>query len=489
MSSSIGFHILYDAIDSNPNPTRARIEKLKPRVINIVGGARKTQAFAFALDLHAKYPDMRIIWRSWPDDGNHVKETYKLIYHRDPAGNLSVDDASGCERWIDDNKEALSSGLTVLTDNESMRADLDVYAEWQAQIMRLTGKKGWKVAVGRFATGNPHEDQYQQLDRMFEALNEWKDFHCFSPNEYMSKDPTRNGGNVKRYELAINRAKQIGAWPFPVNIGEFGILAMEASGRLDPYAGYHDPKVGLSGKDAARFSVDQWKTWYRINDIDACIYCVGGDGSPKWDRCRIDNDDGFMDELISAFEKGELAPMVSTNILPQAISKPTNAGPGRNVICKKFRNIRSGPSTRYHDDGDLPVGAVATVYDQRPQPEKLADGSTVNWWWMESENGNGWIQSTGWVCENVPDPAPAPVDPPIPVPPVETWPPAGTGTTPAPEPVKLWSFGIKVKATESQIRLMQMGFEKIMEGIGYIGLASGAVVDIEPKELTPEAVQ
>lgn len=465
--NGIGFHILYDAIDSNQAPLRAAIDHLLPRVINIVGGARKAQAFTFAKEMHLKYLNMRVIWRSWPDDGNHAKDRYKLFYHRDPSGKLIVDDASGCQRWIDDNQEALAAGLTVLTDNESTRADLDVYAEWQAIVIDLTGAKGWKVAVGRFATGNPHEEQYEQLDSMFEALNRWGELHCFSPNEYMSKDPSRNGGNVKRYELAINRAKQIGAWPFPVNIGEFGLLAMDGGNRLDPEAGYHDAKVGLGGKQSARFYIEQWKAWYRPDNVDVCFFCWGGDGTLKWDRCRIDNDYDFIRELLAALDDGELTPMV-THALPQSVAKPADAGIGRKVICRKFRNIRSGPSTLYHDDGDLPIGEIATVYDQRPYPEKLADNSIVNWWWMESEHGNGWIQSTGWAWENYKEVGmpPAVVIPPM-VPPVETLP-----------EVKRWAMGFEVVCTDEQGAILEEGFKHIFTGMALIGQIAGAGVRI-----------
>lgn len=411
MTSGISFHVLYDAIDSDANPLRVAVASLQPRVINIVGGARKTQAFTFAIEMKKKYPSMRVIFRSWPDDGNHDTEKYKLKYHRDTFGNLIVDDASGCQRWVDDNSNYLLAGLTVLTDNESMRADLDVYSEWQSRIMDLTGTKGWSVAVGRFATGNPPKAQLPQLQSMFRALLKWGDLHCFSPNEYFSNNPTRNGGNVYRYQDAVDYAKSIGAWPFPVNIGEFGMLVMDASGRLDPEAGFKDSKIGLSHRDAARFTINTWADWYKAEGVDVCIYCWGGDGSAKWERCRVDNDSDFLKVLLDAATIGELEPLTIKST-PTPVPKPTPTVPApaytgipQTIVVKGNASwyLRTEPDLHADIVGSVKVGESIDLYTSTIQPNGGA-----NYFYVHRATAPSGESVSGWLAYVMPVTAPLP---------------------------------------------------------------------------------
>ena len=195
----------------------------------------------------------------------------------------------------------------------------------------------------------------------------------------------------------------------------------------------------------------------------------------RWIAYDTETDRPFQITMLALKEEGKLS--IPAQVLAQSVAKPAEPGPGRKVICRKFRNIRSGPSTRYHDDGDLVEGAVCTVYDQHPQPEKLADNSIVNWWWMESDSGNGWIQSTGWKWENVPEPAPAPVD----VPPVETW-PAPPPTSQPDTTVKEWSFGLRIKGTQEQKELMIRGIEQLILGCAIIGAAAGVEAAVVARE-------
>lgn len=395
MTSGLSLHVLYDAIDHDLNPLRMALASLQPRVINIVGGARKTQAFSFAIEVKQKYPSMRVIFRNWPDDGNHTKDRYKLVYHRDVSGNLVVDDASGCQRWIDDHSNYLLAKLTVLADNESMRDDLDVYGEWHARIMDLAGAKGWSVAVGRFATGNPPKANLSKLTSMFKSLARWNGLHCFSPNEYMSKDVSRNGGNINRYVDAIEYAKSINAWPFPVNIGEYGLLLMESSGRLDPEAGYKDGRVDIGSRNAARLCIDQWKQWYKPNDVDASFFCWGGDGTAKWERCRIDNDADFLKVLLDAATSGELEPMAKPTTKPfiTPVPMPTDAAGSIRIRVKNVQiNVRSGNGTEYQDAGDLKAGQEVSLY--RFPVKKDTQG--LNWQWVDITDKLG-----GWVCTSV----------------------------------------------------------------------------------------
>lgn len=442
MTSGISFHVLYDAIDSDPNPLRIAVASLQPRVINIVGGARKTQAFTFAVELKKKYPSMRVIFRNWPDDGNHVLERYKLVYHRDVLGNLIVDDYSGCQRWLDDNQNYLLAGLTVLTDNESMRADLDVYSAWQAKIMDLAGAKGWSVAVGRFATGNPPKEQLPQLEKMFRTLLKWGELHCFSPNEYFSKDPSRNGGNIYRYKDATDYAKSIGAWPFPVNIGEFGLLFMDFGNRLDPYVGFKDNRVGQGGAASASFTIAQWKAWYKNEGVDVCIFCWGGDGSPQWERCRIDNDDSFLKTLLAAAANGELETVTTTPVTPipkPAVNVPLDLGIAKTVIIQGSAswNLRTDADPAAPEVGLVKVGESITIY-----PSTITS-RVNNWYYVERATAPAGESATGWIAYVLPVTAPLPTPPVI----VDNPPPA------TPQPT-IWA-----RVAEAELKVAQAHLE------------------------------
>jgi len=236
---------------------------------------------------------------------------------------------------------------------------------------------------------------------------------------------------------------------------------------------------GWSGHDYAEWHRNQLEAIFRPyveTGIVKGITTFGYGHTERWRNYDTETDRSFQETMLTLKREGKLS--ISTQILPQSVAKPSNPGVGRKVICRKFRNIRSGPSTRYHDDGDLPDGAIATVYDQHPHPEKLADNSIVNWWWMESENGNGWIQSTGWRWDTIPAPAPAPVDvpPPVVIPPIV--PPAEQ----MPE-LKRWAMGFEVVCTDEQGTTLEEGLQHIFMGMALIGQIAGAGVRIKRTEV------
>jgi len=199
------------------------------------------------------------------------------------------------------------------------------------------------------------------------------------------------------------------------------------------------------------------------------ITLLGYGHTERWKNYDVETDRSFQDTMLALKKEGKLS--IQAQTLPQSMPKPTDAGTGVKVICRKFRNIRSGPSTRYHDDGDLPADAICTVFMQRPYPETRPDNSIVNWWWMESECGNGWIQSTGWKWDNLPPPAPAPVNVPVPV------------IIPDEFAVKRWAMGFEVVCTDEQGAILEKGFQKIFEGMALIGQIAGAGVTIRRTEV------
>lgn len=285
--------------------------------------------------------------------------------------------------------------------------------------------------------------------------------HLYAPDTYIA---TLAG--------LVGRCATLGIRCPSVYITEFGLDTEFEGDKLDGYFGRMASDV-YARWHAEQIDEDGPLRPYVEAGIVKGVTTFGYGHTSRWIRYDVEPDRVFQETMLALKREGKLS--ISTQTLPQSVAKPADAGIGRKVICRKFRNIRSGPSTRYHDDGDLPAGATCTVYDQRPYPEKLADNSIVNWWWMESDQGNGWIQSTGWRYDAIPAPAPAPVDvPPVIVPPVETLP-----------EVKRWAMGFEVVCTDAQGATLEDGFRRIFEGMALIGQIAGAGVRIKRTEVIP----
>lgn len=442
MTNGLSFHVIHDAIYQQTASLYPILDTLQPRTINIVGGARKPEAANLAVDLLKRYPKMRVIFRNFlkidhyppTDDGNHAKTRYQLIYHRDSSGKLVVDDMEGVRNWIKDNREYLERGLTVLTDNESVREDIDVYAMWQSLIMDICAEKGWKVAVGRFAVGNPRETDYAKLDFMWRSLAKHHPLHCWSPNEYLPPDISTASGMLGRYKLGIAAAKAIGAWPFDVSIGEYGIVYRHGNGVLDAEAGYKDARIGWSGKQAARFLINNWKTWYQPDNVDAAIYCYGDSDGGKWARFRVENDGGFMDELLNAARAGELkVEAMAETPLPKPPSYEANVEYLIDVPAN-YANVRKTPAINAEIVGMLSDNDVVTI-----EGEKLVGNDYWRNISVVGKNIVGWVSMQYDAAKGdyrvkylkkpivvpppppppPPDPEPEPVPVPLPVPYVE----------------------------------------------------------------------
>lgn len=393
MTSGLSYHILYDGIHNQTQPLLDHLDILKPRVINVVGGAQKAEAFAFAKLLKERYSGLRVIWRNYPDDGNHDKERYKLKYHRTDNGQLIVDDASGCQRWVDDNAEYLQAGLTVLTDNESVRADLDVYAAWQAGVMDICTPKQWAVAVGRFATGNPQAYQYAQLDVMWRKLADSMNLHTFSPNEYARRTWEGNGGNIKRYEEAFKRCEALPVYYPQTSIGEWGVCYSPAPGQLDPEKGYRHSLVNMSGAEYARFVIDNWKAWYKPLNVDICVYCWGGTDA-KWATFRVDSDRDFLTAIEQAAKMGELEPVTTSK--PVDITKPEYT-PAPVEIGKRYmlrsptgnrRILHRAPMLASENVASIPDGSTIMV---------LGEQAVKNDWWRKVSFTDKGVTLQGWI--------------------------------------------------------------------------------------------
>lgn len=264
--SGITFHVIFDELYTEADKANIvqLIKDFNPRWITIVGAGKKPQAFAFARELRTAFPNLRVIFRSMPDDGNWVKAEY-----RKPGD------------WYQHHLDYLQAGLTVLTDNESVTADMRPYGQWQADIMDLTGPNGHSVAYGGTATGNPDEgsqghDHYVQLDPMWKAGARWGTLHVYRPNEYFGKTPKESAGHVARYLNAWKRCEAIGV-PHPQTvIGEFGYVRHRLDGSVDAWTGY---KGLMSDSSYVSLILGYFSQWYRPNGVDVHLFSLG-----KWDK-------------------------------------------------------------------------------------------------------------------------------------------------------------------------------------------------------------
>jgi len=431
----------------------------------------------------ADFPNATIIARVWhEEDGG---------FHLPPkAAGDNRPEVASAEGYIDTFKE-LGQGNMILSVLNEPTAFNDLNSQvklvnWCVRAIKRADETQTRICLPNWADRHPFalngqwgpdkrregfadapDDLYQP---MLLAIKEAKHpelisigLHCYGPDGYVDT----LAGLVQTCAALDMRCPD-------TYITEFGFDTEFEGDKLDGY------KLRMPGDAYARWTAAQIDTDgdmrpFVVNGPVKGVTIFGWGHTERWKNYDTETDRSFQDTMLALKKEDKLT--VPTQILPQSVPKPSNPGIGRKVICRKFRNIRSGPSTRYHDDGDLPDGAICTVYDQRPYPEKLPDNSIVNWWWMESDRGNGWIQSTGWRWENIPEPAPAPVD-------VPTMPPFPPVVAPPAEPVvKRWAMGFEIVCTDEQGTLLEQGIRHIFEGMALIGQIAGAGVTIRRTEV------
>lgn len=252
----LSYHVIIDTItDTELDHLLTHLKTYKPPYINIVGGSRFEQAQNVVERFYYELPEIEVILRHWPDDGLIKKYNYNM------------------EKWY--NEVILPHEVWLkqyqpiwLLDNESTEHNLTRYAKASADAMDLMGNAGLRLAVGRFATGNPKEHQYSELDAMWLGLKKWNMAHVWSPNEYFDKPNSVSGaGSIARYELGLARCKELGFEP-EIVIGEFGLAV-----NYDPQKGYD--KIGLDQTQYAEICLEYDEKWYQPKDITACVFSVG----------------------------------------------------------------------------------------------------------------------------------------------------------------------------------------------------------------------
>ena len=359
--NGVGLHVLFDAVSTNNDIGKLVdfVDRLRPAVLNFVGAARRDQCLSVARYFQQAYPGMRVIFRIWPDDGNWCKDIY-----RDPAA------------WVKMAAPFLATGLTVLADNESITADLHVYSDWHAKIMDLCGLQGWKVAVGRFATGNPEPNQVLHLDSMLKALHRHGNLHTLSPNEYQSQKslPGPTGGHTRRLDVMLRRSDELGLRHPDTSVGEWALAYESSPGYLDPGKSYRT--AGWGGRKYAQALIDLYRNSYQAAGIPVAIYCWGDSLGGEWKDFRVDTDYDFQQTILEAADNGLLR-------LPQVgQTKQVVLPPGNSYV-----NLRESASSA----GNVRIIGRLVQGQQVIIDQEKVDLSGILWY----HTTGGWVSSQG----------------------------------------------------------------------------------------------
>lgn len=248
--NQVGFHFV-DSVytEAEINKHFGLLNDCKPACITILGGSQYKEALDFAKRAKQAFPEMRVIFRHYRDggdDGMHTRVTAREWW--DKIGSLYI-----------------GTGLTILSDNESMRDDLTPYAAWQSEVMELAGQNGVGIAFGRFSTHNPPLAKIQHLDRMLITAFKFGKLHTYSPNLYWSLE---NTDGFKYPRAVMDYAHKIGV-TIDVTIGEFALLrdirdahhgwrSCNVSGKAYAYDMVIKSKVHLPGIPVCAYSIGQW---------------------------------------------------------------------------------------------------------------------------------------------------------------------------------------------------------------------------------------
>lgn len=249
MMNQIGFHFVGGFSEAEVNTYFGLLNDMRPACINVLGGTQYKEALSFATRAKQAFPLMRVIFRHYRDGGDDGMWT-----------RLSAKDW-----WEKIGRLYVGTGLTILSDNESMRDDLTPYAAWQAEVMERAGAAGVGIAYGRFSTHNPPLSKVQHLERMLVTAFKYGALHTYSPNTYWSADNTdgfSHLNNVTAY------ARKLGI-TLDVTLGEFARLR----DIRDAHNGWR--KCGISGRDYALDLVAKARTY--LPGVPVSVFAVG-----KW---------------------------------------------------------------------------------------------------------------------------------------------------------------------------------------------------------------
>lgn len=253
----LSYHIIVDKMSKNDiDQIVTHLVNLNLDYVNVKGGERFDLAMYFVEQMYSKCPQTKVILRRWPDDGILKRYNYDSQKWFDTIINPLLD-------WL------LKYKPIWLVDNESLEADLRPYAKCSAEIIEMMGKLKLGVGVGRFAAGNPKENQYGQLDQMWLALKKYWHLSIWTPNEYFEKaNKTSGNGSVFRYHLAWQHCKNTFNFIPKTVIGEFGLAVNYLSDK-----GYKT--LGLDERSYYDLCQHYFRIFYAPCDVTVCLFSIG----------------------------------------------------------------------------------------------------------------------------------------------------------------------------------------------------------------------
>jgi hypothetical protein len=276
MTNGIGAYIIVEDDLDNAALDRAvlHVQRTQPRDVIVSTGGQVDRAMQTCERLRALAPETRITYRKWPNDG-----AIKLFGHN--GASLYNTRVLPVLDWLKKHK------IAYHLDNESVENDMTAYGEATAQAITMADADGVALAVGSFATGNPAERHYAQLDPMWRALAK-SERSFWAPHEYFNTTPSSSGGHIFRFMEAWKRCDQIGIKRPATVIQEFGLLA-----GYDPEAGYR--RIGWGGERYGDSLIDYFERWYRPHGVSVCPYAFCGTHpqNSKWRDCST-NDEGYL---------------------------------------------------------------------------------------------------------------------------------------------------------------------------------------------------
>lgn len=271
----IGYHILHDKMTPEQR-TRllAHLITIQPAAVNVVGAERYPESLGYVEQILAGCPNTLVFERRIAKPNNQGGD--EGIWQLDT--DVWYDWRVLPYLWV-----LAHPRVVVMYDNESTTDDLTPYAQKMAAAMRRADRDGVAIAYGRFATGNPKEHQYAQLDPMWRQQSGSR--HWWSPNEYAGPNAQASAGNLFRFPLGWQRCIEIGVHIPKTAIGETGVLVARSDGALDPYLGWRS--LGWSERRLADVVIDNWREWYRLAGVPVSYFAAEAHWDDTWDDMTV----------------------------------------------------------------------------------------------------------------------------------------------------------------------------------------------------------
>lgn len=281
--NNIGIYLIVESDLDNAALDRAvtHVQRTQPKDAIVMSGGQYDRAMQTCERIRAIAPKTRITYRHWPNDGALALFKYNaaLLYSSHVKPLLS---------WLKQHN------IRFHLDNESVTDDMHPYSDTTARCIELADADGIGLGVASFATGNPADKHYAQLDSMWKALAKSPlSFWC--PHEYFNTTPQTSGGHIFRFMEAWKYCDKAGIKRPDTCIQEYGLLI-----GYDPEAGWR--RSNWDGKRYADTSIDYFKTWYLPHGVSVCPYAFCGMGkNNKWRDCST-NDEKYL-TTIEAYQQ------------------------------------------------------------------------------------------------------------------------------------------------------------------------------------------